>query len=72
MAELASLPLFLQITGQKGLVLGDGEVAEPKRRLVERAGGQIIAHLDAAIAADVRLAFVALNDADACERAADA
>ena len=71
MAELASLPLFHQITGQKVLGLGEGEVAEPKRRLVERAGGQIIAHLDAAIAADVRLAFVALNDAEACESAAD-
>ena len=42
MAEIASLPLFHQITGQIVLVLGDGEAAEPKRRLVERAGGVVI------------------------------
>ncbi|MEM6585499.1 MAG: bifunctional precorrin-2 dehydrogenase/sirohydrochlorin ferrochelatase [Pseudomonadota bacterium] len=71
MAELASLPLFHQITGQKVLVLGDGEAAEPKRRLVERAGGVIIADQAEAIEAGVHIAFVALDDAEACEHAAD-
>ena len=41
MAGITSLPLFHRIAGQKVLVLGDGEIAEPKKRLVERAGGII-------------------------------
>lgn len=70
MAELASLPLFHQITGQSVLVLGDGEAAEPKRRLVERAGGVIIDDAGQAVDEGVRLAFVAYEDAKACEVAA--
>ncbi|MEM6493867.1 MAG: siroheme synthase [Pseudomonadota bacterium] len=70
MAEIASLPLFHQITGQKVLVLGDGEVAEPKRRLVERAGGIVIDDEAEAIDQAVRLAFVAFEDPKACEVAA--
>ena len=34
-----SLPLFHRIAGQPVIVLGEGEAAEAKRRLVERAGG---------------------------------
>ncbi|MEL6487402.1 MAG: NAD(P)-dependent oxidoreductase [Pseudomonadota bacterium] len=70
MAEIASLPLFHQITGQSVLVLGDGEAAEPKRRLVERAGGVVIDDQMQAIDEGVRLAFVAYEDAKACEVAA--
>ena len=70
MSELASLPLFHQIAGQKVLVLGDGEAAEPKRRLVERAGGVVIDDQARAIDEGVRLAFVAFEDAKACEVAA--
>lgn len=70
MSGLHSLPLFHHIRGQRVLVLGDGEAAEPKRRLVERAGG-IVEH-DQARAVDegVRLAFVAYEDRAACEAAA--
>ena len=67
MAELDSLPLFHQITGQTVLVLGEGEAAEPKRRLVERAGGVIIDDMARAVDEGVRIAFIAYDDAKACE-----
>jgi uroporphyrin-III C-methyltransferase/precorrin-2 dehydrogenase/sirohydrochlorin ferrochelatase len=70
MSEIASLPLFHRIAGQKVLVLGDGGVAEPKRRLVARAGGIVIEDQAQAIDEGVRLAFVAFEDANACEVAA--
>jgi uroporphyrin-III C-methyltransferase / precorrin-2 dehydrogenase / sirohydrochlorin ferrochelatase len=70
MSTIASLPLFHQITGQAVLVLGDGPAAEPKRRLVERAGGEVVDDLARAIDEGVRLAFIAYDDAQACEVAA--
>ena len=70
MAELQSLPLFHRIEGQKVLVLGEGEAAEPKRRLVERAGGVVIDDQAQAIDEGVRIAFVAFDDPKACEVAA--
>ena len=70
MGEIASLPLFHQITGQRVLVLGDGEAAEPKRRLVARAGGKIIDDQQQAVDEGVRIAFVAFEDSRACEVAA--
>lgn len=70
MSKIASLPLFHQIAGQQVLVLGDGPAAEPKRRLVERAGGVIVDDLARAIDEGVRLAFIAYEDAKACEVAA--
>jgi uroporphyrin-III C-methyltransferase/precorrin-2 dehydrogenase/sirohydrochlorin ferrochelatase len=70
MGQIASLPLFHQIAGQNVLVLGDGAAAEPKRRLVERAGGVIVDDLPRAIDEGVRLAFIAYDDAQACEVAA--
>ncbi len=70
MPELQSLPLFHQIEEQKVLVLGEGEAAEPKRRLVERAGGIIIGDSAQAVDEGVRIAFVAYDDPKACEVAA--
>jgi uroporphyrin-III C-methyltransferase/precorrin-2 dehydrogenase/sirohydrochlorin ferrochelatase len=70
MTRIASLPLFHQIAGQSVLVLGDGAAAEPKRRLVERAGGVVMDDMARAIDEGVRLAFVAYEDARACEVAA--
>ena len=70
MAGIGSLPLFHQIAGRRVLVLGDGEAAEPKRRLVERAGGIIEDDMQRAIDEGVRIAFVAYDDARACENAA--
>lgn len=65
-----SLPLFHRIQGQKVLVLGDGEAAEPKKRLVERAGGIVEHDMQRAIDEGVRLAFIAYDDPRACENAA--
>lgn len=70
MSTIASLPLFHQITGQQVLVLGDGPAAEPKRRLVERAGGVIVDDFARAVDEGVRIAFIAFDDAQACEVAA--
>jgi uroporphyrin-III C-methyltransferase/precorrin-2 dehydrogenase/sirohydrochlorin ferrochelatase len=70
MSTIASLPLFHQIAGQQVLVLGDGPAAEPKRRLVERAGGLIVEDFARAVDEGVRLAFIAFDDAKACEVAA--
>jgi uroporphyrin-III C-methyltransferase/precorrin-2 dehydrogenase/sirohydrochlorin ferrochelatase len=55
---MRSLPLFHNIAGQKVIVLGEGPMAEPKRRLVERAGGVVVGEADP----DARLAFLALDD----------
>jgi uroporphyrin-III C-methyltransferase/precorrin-2 dehydrogenase/sirohydrochlorin ferrochelatase len=70
MSRIASLPLFHQITGQNVLVLGEGPAAEPKRRLVERAGGLIVDDLARAVDEGVRIAFIAYDDQRACEVAA--
>lgn len=58
---IASLPLFHRISGRPVIVLGEGEAAEAKRRLVERAGGIVTADT----ASDARIAFVALDEPEA-------
>ncbi len=70
MSTIASLPLFHQVAGKQVLVLGDGPAAEPKRRLVERAGGVIVDDFARAVDEGVRIAFIAFDDARACEVAA--
>ena len=52
-----SLPLFHRIAGQTVIVLGEGDAAQAKRRLIERAGG--VASSDPE--ASAQLAFVALD-----------
>ncbi len=59
MSGIGSLPLFHRIRGTHVVVLGDGEMIEAKRRLVERAGGIPCSEAEAHHA---RLAFVALED----------
>lgn len=51
-----SLPLFHRIAGKPVMVLGEGDAADAKRRLVERAGGIVVGDDNA----DARLAFIAL------------
>ena len=65
--NLPSLPLFHRIAGQPVVVLGHGEAAEAKRRLVLRAGGKVIEDLAEGIDTGARLAFIAHDDARACE-----
>lgn len=54
-----SLPLFHRIADRKVVVLGMGEAADAKRRLVERAGGICVGEAEAHHA---QLAFVVLDD----------
>ena len=55
---MKALPLFHFVAGQPVVVLGEGEAAEAKRRLVERAGGYVVEDDNR----DARLAFVALDN----------
>ncbi|MEO5587475.1 MAG: NAD(P)-dependent oxidoreductase [Novosphingobium sp.] len=58
---IESLPLFHRIAGRPVIVLGEGEAAAAKARLVERAGGRVCGEDDPA----ARLAFVALPEPEA-------
>ncbi|MCW2336528.1 uroporphyrin-III C-methyltransferase/precorrin-2 dehydrogenase/sirohydrochlorin ferrochelatase [Sphingobium sp. B2D3A] len=62
-----SLPLFVILSGQPVILLGTGEAADAKRRLIERAGGVPVADENAT----ARIAFVALEDETAAQAAAD-
>ncbi len=63
-----SLPIFVRLDGRPVLLVGDGPAAQAKSRLIEAAGGTVVREA----AADVRLAFVALDDeAEAATAAAD-
>jgi uroporphyrin-III C-methyltransferase/precorrin-2 dehydrogenase/sirohydrochlorin ferrochelatase len=55
--SLASLPLFVRLAGRPVILLGEGDIAEAKRRLLERAGAQIVDEAQAA-----SLAIVAIED----------
>lgn len=62
------LPIFVNMRGRKVILLGEGDAADAKRRLIERAGGICV---DAGTN-DALLAFVAIEDeADALANAAD-
>jgi uroporphyrin-III C-methyltransferase / precorrin-2 dehydrogenase / sirohydrochlorin ferrochelatase len=58
------LPIFTNISGRNVVLLGDGEAADAKRRLIERAGGICVPDCPNAICACARIAFVALDDED--------
>ncbi len=64
---MRSMPLFHRIAGTPVIVLGEGGMASPKRRLVERAGAEVIADLQEGIDKGARLAFIAHDDAAMCE-----
>lgn len=55
---LHSLPLFVRLNGRPVILVGEGEAAEPKRRLLERAGASVVGEDDA----HARLAIVADDD----------
>ncbi len=52
-----SLPLFVRLADRPVILLGVGEAADAKRRLLERAGARIVG-----ADADAQLAFVAIED----------
>ena len=60
--SLPALPLFHRVSGQPVVLLGHGEAADAKRRLLERAGAQIITDLAEGIDIGARLAFIAHED----------
>ena len=51
-------PIFLNLTDRTVVLVGEGEAADAKARLIERAGGRIVAAWEA----DATIAFVALDD----------
>lgn len=59
---LHSLPLFHRLSGQPVVVLGHGDAAEAKARLVRRAGGHVVEDLAEGIDTGARLAFIAHED----------
>ncbi len=61
-----SLPIFVTLRGRRVIVIGDGEAAAAKARLVTAAGGEVVAGGDAA------LAFIALDDEAEARAAAGA
>lgn len=58
---MISLPLYHRLAAAAVIVLGEGEAAEAKRRLIERAGGVVVGEDDPS----ARLAFVALDAPEA-------
>ncbi|TCP72928.1 bifunctional precorrin-2 dehydrogenase/sirohydrochlorin ferrochelatase [Sphingomonas sp. PP-CE-1G-424] len=58
-APLQSLPLFVRLSGRPVILLGEGEAADAKRRLLDRAGADVVGE-DAAAS----LAIVAIDDED--------
>ncbi|MGK6354311.1 bifunctional precorrin-2 dehydrogenase/sirohydrochlorin ferrochelatase [Sphingomonas sp. DT-207] len=54
---LPALPIFVKLAGRPVILVGEGEAADAKRRLLERAGARILGEQD-----DARLAIVALAD----------
>lgn len=62
------LPIFVNLKGRNVILVGEGEMADAKRRLIERAGGICVDAGDA----DARIAFVAIAEEDEACAAADA
>jgi uroporphyrin-III C-methyltransferase/precorrin-2 dehydrogenase/sirohydrochlorin ferrochelatase len=54
---LHSLPLFVRLAGRPVILLGEGEAADAKRRLLERAGAIVVGE-----EADASIAIVAIDD----------
>ena len=61
MSGWGSLPVWIRTAGRPVLLLGEGEAADAKRRLLERAGAAVIGGEDAE-RVNARLAVVAIDD----------
>jgi uroporphyrin-III C-methyltransferase/precorrin-2 dehydrogenase/sirohydrochlorin ferrochelatase len=57
--SLAALPIFVKLAGRPVILIGEGEAAEAKRRLLERAGAMIVDEQ-----AEAALAIVATENLD--------
>ena len=58
--SLHSLPVFMRLAGRPVMLIGEGEAADAKRRLLERAGAVVVGE-----AAEAALAIVAMDDPEA-------
>ncbi len=67
---MKQLPIFVNLNGVRVVLIGDGEAALAKRRLIERTGGICVDDCPKAICACARIAFVALEDEQAALHAA--
>lgn len=65
---MEQLPLFLNLRGRTVVLVGEGEAADAKARLIERAGGRIVPAWEEGAA----IAFVALADDTEARAAAEA
>jgi len=65
---MEQLPLFLNLRGRTVVLVGEGEAADAKARLIARAGGRIVPEWEAG----ATIAFVALDDDDQARAAAQA
>jgi len=63
---MQQLPVFLNLAGRTVVLVGEGEAAEAKARLVTRAGGRIVPAWEEG----ATIAFVALADDEAARAAA--
>jgi len=61
-----SLPIFLDLRNRKVVLVGEGETAAARRRLIERAGATVVGDCDGV----ARIGFVALDDEAAARAAA--
>ncbi len=61
------LPIFVKLAGRRVILIGEGEAAEAKARLIRAGGGTIVSHAD-----DAALAFIALDDDAEAAAQADA
>ncbi len=59
-----SLPIFVTLKGRPVILVGEGEAAGAKRRLIERAGGVVVGE-----SSEAPLAIVAVEDAAEAESA---
>jgi len=65
---MEQLPIFLNLSGRTVVLVGKGEAADAKARLIVRAGGRIVPEWEEA----ATIAFVALDDEDEARAAAQA
>jgi len=61
---MRQLPVFINMAGQNVVLIGNGEEADAKRRLIERAGGICVPDCPNNICRCARIGFVALEDSD--------
>ena len=65
---MEQLPIFLNLRGRTVVLVGEGEAADAKARLIVRAGGRIVPVWEAG----ATIAFVALADDAEARVAAEA